>query len=273
MNSLGGLYLHEIILMVMGALLFLVLLILLVYSVIRKRDLKLMLMSFLLPVLMIGFSSVKKVQYNELIIELQHKTQRLEEKPGDQQLKAEVEQIVATVTARPNEYSADALVTVARAQSALGNEAQALTTVTKALEIAPQLPEAAQLKTDIVEQQNLKQDATELEKKAEQLEKNPNDPNLKREVSDKISKVAARTTRNPKVTTRNPEVLVKLARAQKAVGQEEEAIKTAKQAVKIDPNSATRVAPMLRVDPDSLKGADRKTVTSVPSPTAPSKPR
>ena len=266
MNLLGGLYLHEIILMMMGALLFLVLLILLVYSVIRKRDLKLMLMSFLLPVLMIGFSSVKKVQYNELIIELQHKTQRLEEKPGDQQLKAEVEQIVATVTARPNEYSADALVTVARAQSALGNEAQALTTVTKALEIAPQLPEAAQLKTDIVEQQNLKQDATELEKKAEQLEKNPNDPNLKREVSDKISKVAGRPTRNA-------DVLVRLARAQKAVGQEEQAISTAKQAVKIDPNSATRVAPMLRVDPDSLKGADRKTVTSVPSPTAPSKPR
>jgi tetratricopeptide (TPR) repeat protein len=225
-----------------------------------------MLMSFLLPVLMIGFSSVKKVQYNELIIELQHKTQRLEEKPGDQQLKAEVEQIVATVTARPNEYSADALVTVARAQNALGNDAQALTTVTKALEVTPQLAEAAQLKTAIVEQQNLKQDATELEKKTEQLEKNPNDPNLKREVTDKISKVAARPTRNP-------EVLVRLARAQKAVGQEEQAISTAKKAVNIDPTSATRIAPMLRVDPDSLKGADRRTVTSVPSPTATSKPR
>jgi len=215
---------------------------------------------------MIGFSSVKKVQYNELIIELQHKTQRLEEKPGDQQLKAEVEQIVATVTARPNEYSADALVTVARAQNALGNDAQALTTVTKALEVTPQLAEAAQLKTAIVEQQNLKQDATELEKKTEQLEKNPNDPNLKREVTDKISKVAARPTRNP-------EVLVRLARAQKAVGQEEQAISTAKKAVNIDPTSATRIAPMLRVDPDSLKGADRRTVTSVPSPTATSKPR
>lgn len=266
MNLLGGLYLHEIILMMMGALLFLVLLILLVYSVIRKRDLKLMLMSFLLPVLMIGFSSVKKVQYNELIIELQHKTQRLEEKPGDQQLKAEVEQIVAAVTARPNEYSADTLVTVARAQNALGNDAQALTTVTKALEVAPQLPEAAQLKTAIVEQQNLKQDATELEKKTEQLEKNPNDPNLKREVTDKISKVAGRSTRNT-------EVLVKLARAQKAVGQDEQAISTAKQAVKIDPTSATRVAPMLRVDPNTLSGAERRTVTSLPSPTATSKSR
>jgi len=250
MKLFDGLYLYEIILMLLGALLFLVLLILLVYSVIKNRDLKLMLLSFLLPVLMIGFSSINKIQYDKLVVELQHKAQELEEKPGDQQLRAEVEQKIAAVTARPIEQSADALVTVARAQNALGNESQALTTVNKALQVAPQLPEAARLKTTIVDQQNLKRDATELEKKTEQLEQNPNDQNLKREVNDKISKVAARPTRNP-------EVLGKLARAQQVVGQEEEAINTAKQAAKIDPASATRIATKLKVDPKVLMGAKR----------------
>src|SRR5262249_36643522 len=129
-------------------------------------------------------------------------------------------------------------------------DTQALTTVNKALQIAPQSPAAAQLKTAIVEQQNLKQDAAELEKKTEQLERNPTDPTLKTEVTDKISKVAARPTLNP-------EVLSKLARAKKVVGKSEQAIKPAQQAVKIDPTAATRIAPMLKVDPKILTGTPR----------------
>jgi len=250
MKLFEGMYLHEIVMMALGALLFLVLLILLIYSVIKNRDLKLMLLSFLLPVLMIGFPSFKKVQLDKWSFELQRLSQELEQKPSDQQLRAEVEAKVAAITARPIENSPETLVTVARAQNALGNESQALTTVNKALQVAPQLPEAARLKTTIVDQQNLKRDATELEKKTEQLEKNPNDQNLKREVNDKISNVAARPTRNP-------EVLGKLARAQQVVGQEEEAINTAKQAAKIDPASATRIATKLKVDPKVLTGAKR----------------
>lgn len=260
MKLLEGLYLYEVMLMALGTLLFLVLLVLLIYSVIKNRDLKLMFLSFLLPVLMIGFSSIKKIQYDNLVLELQHQARELEQKPGDQQLKAEVEKKVAAVTARPIENSADTLVTVARAQNALGKDAQALTTVNKALQVAPQLPEAAQLKTTIVDQQNLKREATELEKKTEQLERHPNDPTLKREVNDKIGKVAARPTNNP-------EVLGKLARAQKVAGQEEQAINTAKRAVKIDPTAASRIAPMLKVDPKILTGAAQGTVTSPTAPT------
>jgi len=250
MKLFDGLYLYEIILMLLGALLFLVLLILLVYSVIKNRDPKSMLLSLLLPVLMIGFPSISKIQYDKLVVELQHQARELEQKPGDPQLKAAVEQKVIAVTARPIDNSPETLVTVAHAQSALGNDTQALTTVDKALQIAPQLTAAAQLKSAIVDRQNLKQDAAELEKKTEQLEKNPNDQNLKTEVKEKIRKVEARPTLNP-------EVLSKLARAQKAAGQDEDAIRTAKQAVKIDPTAASRIAPMLKVDPRILTGTPR----------------
>src|SRR5262249_16876989 len=150
MNLLGGLHLYENILMLLGILLFLVLVILLIYSVIKERDLKSILLSFLLPVLMIGFTSVKKIQYDKWLIELNNQSEMLEQKPGDQKLRAEVEEKVTAISARPIQQSAEALVTVARAQKALGDEAQALTTVNKALQVAPQLAEAAQLKTAIV---------------------------------------------------------------------------------------------------------------------------
>jgi tetratricopeptide (TPR) repeat protein len=254
MNLLGGLYLHEVILMVLGTMLFLVLLFLLIYSFIKNRSLKSVLPLFLLPVLMIGFSAIKKIQYDKWVIELKNDVDKLEGNPGDQRLKAEVESKIALVTARPIDKSVDALVTVARAQTALGKDDQALTTVDKALQIAPQSTEAANIRAAIVDQQNLKRDAAELEKKTEQLERNPNDPNLKREVNDKINKVANRPTTNP-------EVLIRLARAQKAVGQEEQAINTAKQAVKIDPSAATKIAPILKIDANKLSRA-QPTATS-----------
>jgi hypothetical protein len=138
MKLLEGLYLHEVILMVLGALLFVVLLVLLVYSVLKNRDLKLVLLSFLLPVLMIGFSSVKKIQFDKLVVDLEHQARQLEQKPGDQQLRAEVEKNVATVTdARPIGNRPDTLVIVARAQNALGQEQQALDTAKRAVKIDP----------------------------------------------------------------------------------------------------------------------------------------
>ncbi len=242
-----GLFLYESVLIILGTILFIVLLGLIVFCVLKKRDYKLLLTGLLLPVLMIGFPSFQKIEYDKLKVELSHKSKELEARPNDAGLKAEVQKKVEEIQSRPIEQDAQAQTAVARAEKALNNDTKALEAADKALKIEPKSSEAQSLKTEITEivvQKEIKSDQKILEQKVEQLEKSPNNITLKKEVEDKSTDLKSRASARSMES--KPEIFATVARAEKASGKTEQADNTAKEAIKLNPAIAPAVQPYLR---------------------------
>ncbi|MEE9464060.1 MAG: hypothetical protein V3W14_00620 [Candidatus Neomarinimicrobiota bacterium] len=152
MELLEGLKIFEIILMFLGILLFLVLLFILVYSVLRERPLKYVLPSFLIPIVMIAFPAIRKIQFGNNVIEMQEKIAAVEENPDDSEALAELEERLEMLEESEN-LQPSTLVTLARGHAAKGDTAAALTYVDSAMKQAPKLEIQQQSWVDIVRAQ------------------------------------------------------------------------------------------------------------------------
>jgi tetratricopeptide (TPR) repeat protein len=221
MHFFDGLYSYEIVLLVLGTLMFLVLLFAFVFSLVKKQALGRLFGFFLFPILMIGFPVVSSIKFMNALLEITTKTRELERRPTDKSARVDLAKAVQSVAARPLS-NPETLTAVARAQVALGNDAGALTNLDKALQKDPNLPEAAQLKGRI-------ERVRDMDKLTTHVENNPADGAAKAELRKKVADVA-------KTPIANPETLAKVARAQAAVGANEQALSNAQKALTIDPN-------------------------------------
>jgi tetratricopeptide (TPR) repeat protein len=230
MKFFDGLHSYEIVMLALGVMLFMALLFALVFFVIKGRELKGLFAFFIVPILMIGFPGINKIQFEKLLVELERETEALEKRPDDQALKAEVEEKVKAVTARPIEGAPQLLVKVARAQKALGEENKALGTIQQALKVNPNQTKAVQLKEEIKEQQKTSQQVNEIENKTNQLARDPNNPALRADVLRNLEKIDVSRINKT-------QDLIKVARAQKEVGEQNKAGATVERALTLNPNS------------------------------------
>jgi hypothetical protein len=132
-NGLTGI---EIILMVLGVMLFFVLLFLMVYMVIRNKSYKNLIAFFLIPVLMIGFPCIKKISYDKWCIELDNQTQKVITHPNDEGAKKSLAELIDKNETRafndPSELSK-----IAIARLALHDTIKAQQSLNKALKLNP----------------------------------------------------------------------------------------------------------------------------------------
>ena len=148
MKLLEGLLLYEVVLLVLGVILFLALVWVLVYSVMRKRSIASLLLFFLLPVVMIGFPAIQKIKFDEHGVEIEKQINEIVDQPPAKTTPAQTEELKAKLT----EYKARAstspaaLLTIARAETALGEIAQSKVTVAQAVKLDPQLAAAQDFK-------------------------------------------------------------------------------------------------------------------------------
>jgi hypothetical protein len=140
-----GLNLFEWVLLVLGVVLFIALLVSFVYQIMHARSVTGLLAFFAIPILMIGYSSVKSYAIGKVTVTLKDATKDLQANPGDQELRAKVEQQVAQLDDR-SFSDPDALVTLSEAQFALGREHTAENNLKKALQASPHFPAAQALK-------------------------------------------------------------------------------------------------------------------------------
>jgi hypothetical protein len=143
-----GLYPFEVILLVLGVLLFVALLIAFLRNVFCDKPYGGLLAFFLIPIAMIGYSSIQTIQIGEGTVTIATKTAQLAKNPNDQQLRISLQTDVAKLSARPIN-SAQTAATLAEAQFALGNETAAQTNLQKAIKANPKLPAATQLQNKI----------------------------------------------------------------------------------------------------------------------------
>jgi tetratricopeptide (TPR) repeat protein len=149
-----GLYPFEVVLLVLGVVLFIAILIAFLRNVFRDKPYGGLLVFFVIPIAMIGYSSIQSIQIGEGTVTIATKTAELVKSPDDQQLRVSLRTDVAKLSSRPIS-NAQTVATLAEAQFALGNDTEAQTNLQKAIKANPKLPAATQLQKKIQLTQNL----------------------------------------------------------------------------------------------------------------------
>jgi tetratricopeptide (TPR) repeat protein len=218
-----GLYLFEVVLLVLGVVFFVVLLFAFGYYLKQNRSITPLLAFFVVAIAMIGYPSIKSIQIKDDVVTIEKETHKLEANPTDATARTTLQQKVAKVEERPI-YNAPDLTAIAKAQFALGNDAQAAKTADKALQSDPKATEAKNLISKI-------DGINRLHVLATTVSANPGDSVARAQLQTSVADLSASKLASPKALT-------ELARGQAALGEHQKALETANTAVTISPASA-----------------------------------
>lgn len=222
MKFFDGLYFHEIVLLLLGVIFFVALLIAFLRRVFRGESFGGLLAFFAVPIVMIGYPSIKSIEIDKDTVKIEKYTQALRDNPTSPAARGELAKAVADASVRP---IADArrVVTLASAQLALGNEEAATANLQKAQRVDPKEPGvlALQKRIDVVRN---------LDRLAAAVETRPSDSSAVAELSRTLSEAS-------KVQFADPNALTAIARAQVAVGDHTRALENVGRALAIDPHS------------------------------------
>jgi tetratricopeptide (TPR) repeat protein len=221
MGLINGLYLYEVVLLVLGIVLFLVLITVFAALVIQRRPFSKLLSFFVLPIVMIGYPSIESVEFNDNMFRLAKTTHALERNPTDSALRKQVERNLEAVSGRLVVRN-DTHLKLAQAELALGHRVEAERKIDKVLQAAPRQPAALKLKNQI----ELDRELAELTTRVEQ---NPADTVAKERLAGTVNRIGT-------MRIANPETIANVARAQAALGEEEEARTNVNRALTINPD-------------------------------------
>jgi Tetratricopeptide repeat len=143
-----GLHSYEIVLMVLGIVMFVLLAAVLVLYVYQRRTPTTLLLFFMFPVVMIGFPAFQKISFANDVVSVEKAAEKLAENPADAKARTQLVETVKQVEQRPTSDPRVNL-TLARAYKALGQRDRALDRVNSALPANPHLPEATRLREEL----------------------------------------------------------------------------------------------------------------------------
>jgi len=209
MKLFDGLYLYEIVLLVLGVLLFLALLIAFLVFVFRGRPYRGLLVFFAIPIVMIGYPSIKSIEFDKDVVKIEKFTRELKDNPTDPAVRNELGRAVNDVAGRPSSRPAK-LAVLGSAQFALGNESAAAETLQKAIQADPKAPEVLALQHRI-------------------------------EIARTLSEAS-------QMQFANPQALTNIAPAEAVVGSPAKAREHADKALAIDPSSHAARSVKMRID-------------------------
>jgi len=221
MNLFDGLYPYEAVLMVLGVVLFVVLVIAFIVLIVKGRPFGTLLSFFAVPVVMIGFPSIKSIQFHDGVVTVDKLTHDLQQDPTNAALRTSLDKQVAEVTSRPTTNPAS-VAAIGSAQFALGDHIAAAINLRKALEAAPQLTQALELKKRIDLDNTLTKVIT-------QVQQHPDDAAAKESLRKAVAEAG-------QLQIASPQLLTNIARAHAAIGNRTEALNLADKALAINPS-------------------------------------
>jgi hypothetical protein len=133
---------YETILVIMAIPLFLILIFLLIWCVIKKRTITALLPFFLLPIIMVAYPAIKSVKVGNIVIDNTSQVEKLtgivSNNPGDTVAVAKLKNAVVQLkNTKGVEQSGNALLAIANAQIAIGRYDSASLYLNKAEKVAP----------------------------------------------------------------------------------------------------------------------------------------
>ncbi len=209
---MGGLYLYEIILLILGTILFLALTAILIFHVIKQRPIKNLLYFFGIPIIMIGFPSIQSFQLGKDLVQIEKTKQQIARNPDNTELKEDLKKQLNNIETRPID-DPEILSQIAEAEAATGDSVSALETVERILNDNPGT------KAIIPLQKKLDKPTIGIKRDLKLLEKNPNDQQAK----DNLNSRLERLEQSDKIT---PYEGVQAARAYAVLGNKDKAIRS-----------------------------------------------
>ncbi|CAL2082355.1 conserved hypothetical protein [Tenacibaculum sp. 190524A05c] len=132
MNELqNNLYIYELVLLFLGAFLFLILSGGLIYYIIKKEEIKKLLFFFPIPILMIAYPSIKEINISSDKIELSKYQKEYEDNPQDTVALQKIEEL--TKELEPRVSSKEDLVQISKSNILLGNPEKAIEAANKVI--------------------------------------------------------------------------------------------------------------------------------------------
>jgi tetratricopeptide (TPR) repeat protein len=232
MKLFDGLYAYEIVLLILGIVLFVAILIAFLRQVFTKQPYGGLLAFFVLPIIMIGFPSFQSFKIAGVEADLAAKTQAVQQNPTDSNARTALQQDAEQLASRPV-ADAEVNANLAAAQFALGNETSAKVNLQKALQANPNLPAAQEVKRKI-------ELSDKLATLVPQVEAAPADEAAKQELNQTVTQLS-------RVRVANPNTLAHLAQAYATLGKQQEAQQHLEVAAKINPGAPAVKAAEMKV--------------------------
>jgi len=151
----SGLLLYEITLLILGVFLFLILCIGLLYYIIKKEQIKKLLLFFILPIVMIGYPSIKEISISKDKIAIVTYQERLLENPSDTLAREKLEEYTEKLKGRAS--TTDDMIQMSKSNLLLGRSKEAAEFAEKALAKDSTSQKARDLKALVTVQQKMEQ--------------------------------------------------------------------------------------------------------------------
>ena len=192
----GNMHPYEIIMSVMGVIIFLALVFLLVWMVMKKRSIVVLIPFFLISVVMVAFPTLSSVKVGDFIIDVRDQTKLVSENPTDSiAVKNLIESLNQLANNKKLLTNSDALVAAANAEIVLGEYESASEYLKKGEEINPEAKGLMQtkelLKEKIEISNNFKANVDLLNSAINQLNETPKDNESKRKIAETLSEIKA----------------------------------------------------------------------------------
>jgi len=227
MSFFDGLTSYEIVLLVLGVVLFLVILAAFLTLIIKGKPYSKLLPFFVISVVMIGYTKIQSISYQNGVVTITNVTPELQQDPTNTALRQQLQTAVAQTASR-HTSDPDTIAKIATAQYALGDLKDAEANLSLAQEKAPQLPAVAELQQKIELDNNLT-------KLTAQVTQNPQDQTAKAQLQQAVASGSS-------LKIANPVLITHLAGAQLALGNSTQATALNDQALKIQPDLAPATA-------------------------------
>ncbi len=236
MKLLEGIQLYELILMILGFILGLVLIFVFLLGALRgKTNLKL-LFGFIAPVIMIGYPSIKSIEFSKDVIKIDKLVERVRQNPLDTVATNQLLSEISTLPKSRCVTSSDAMTTIANAQAAVGLYDSAKVTIQKAVVLNPNSVKVTESRRDIDEKweahRRFRGQIDELEDNLKRLNEHPKNMKLRDTVAMNYEEIKRS---NPSIHASQPDVLT-VATAAAIVGEKQAAEQAADNVLRISPN-------------------------------------
>lgn len=213
---LEGMFLYEIVLLLLGVLLFIVVLVILVIKTLTGQPITVVMPFFVLPVLMIGFPGIQNFKFMNGLAEVEMRAEEITKNPGNKELEKKQKLQIELLSSRPIRHPENQLI-MAEAYESINALEKAKQYTQRVIDKQPDNTDAMRLESRITIKENINR-----------LEQNPMDSQAKQIIKNEISRLEI------KPETKQ-EDLITLARGNMAIGNTQRAQMYADSVKKINP--------------------------------------
>jgi hypothetical protein len=238
MKLLEGIQLHELVLIILGFILGLVLIFVFLYGALRgKTNLKI-LYGFIAPLIMIGYPSIKSIEFSKDVVKIDKLVQDVQRNPMDSAATKALINGISTLPKSRCVTSSDALTTIANAQAAVGLYDSAKVTIQKAVVLAPKSDKVLESKREIDKkwkmQRGFEDKVDRLKHNIDRINANPKDKTLRDSLVINLEDIKQM---NPNIHASQADILA-VGMAAAIVGERQAAEQVVEDVLRVSPNQA-----------------------------------